>query len=111
MTRQQRDVFAAVSEWRNLDRKNRQPKEEVAAELSVVYCCFQIFVGCRHDAYVNRHRRAPADAIDHLLFDRAQQFALDSERQLTNLVEKHGASGSEFKLTLAPFAGARKRAA
>src|SRR2546421_10338476 len=78
MPSQQKHVLAALAEGRNIDREDRKSKEEIAAELAMIDGGPQIFVGGGNDAHIYRHRRAPTDAIDRFLFDRAQEFPLDS---------------------------------
>src|ERR1051325_2761915 len=74
-------------------------------------CTLHFLLARRDDANTAGGGRAPADSIDHLFFDRAQQFALHSQRQLSNLIEKYGAARRKFKLPLAAIVRAGKSAA
>ena len=69
---QEHNVFTALAQGRNLDGEDREAEEEVAAKLAHFGRGSQIFIGRGDDTHVNRNRRPPADAVDHLLFDGAQ---------------------------------------
>jgi hypothetical protein len=89
MVREQNHVFAAITQRWNLDWKNSEPKEKIAAKLAFVHGGAQVFVRRGNDANINWYGRPPADAIDASLFDDAQEFALNCDRQLADFVEKH----------------------
>src|SRR5690349_6486275 len=92
VTGEEDDIFAALSQWRHFDRKDREPEEQVTTELAVVDCRFQVFVRRSHHTYVNNDRRTSTDTVHNLLLDRAQQFSLHGQRQLSNFVEKYSAT-------------------
>src|ERR1044071_735951 len=108
---EQDDILAALAQRGNLDREDREAKEEIATKLSMLDRQAQVFVGRRDDAHVNRDGRASTDAIHRLLFDNAQEFPLNRERQLANLVKKNRAARCQLKLPQTAFACARKRTA
>src|SRR5207253_5438153 len=110
MPSEQDYVLAAFAQRRNLNGENRQPKEEIAAKLALIHGAAQIFIRGCDDAHINRHRSAPADAIDRLFFNYPQQLALHGQRQFSNFIEENRAARSEFKLAQPALAGAGKRA-
>ena len=105
---QQHDVVAAVAQRRHLNRKHRQTEKQIATKLTVLDRRFQVFICRSDDTHIDRNRSTSADTIHHFLLDCTQEFSLDGQRQLSNLVKKYGAAGSKFKLTLTSIARARK---
>src|SRR2546421_8279833 len=111
MVGQQNNIIAPFAQRRNFDRENRQPKEKIAAKFTSVNRGAQVFVcGCDYSD-VDRDGCFATNSIDRLFFNRAQQFALNSQRQITNLIEKYCSARRQFKFSESSFAGAGKRAA
>src|SRR5213075_2099692 len=90
-------VLATLAQRWNVNREDGEAEEQIATELSGIDRGAQILVGGRDDAHIDRNRRTSANAIDSLLFNRAQQFSLHRERELSNFVKKHRAAGSQLK--------------
>src|SRR6185295_15852428 len=96
---------------RHFNWKHRQPEKQVAAKLSILNRRFQIPVRRCHHANIDRDGSASADTVHDLLLDRAQEFSLDAQRQLSDFVEKNSSTGGEFKLSLTTIVGAGEGAA
>jgi hypothetical protein len=71
---------------------------------------FQIAVRRRDDADVDLDRHRAADAIEVLLFQRAQDLRLKRQGQIADLVEKQGAAMRELELPELAPGGAGERA-
>src|SRR6185503_19003619 len=71
----------------------------------------QLAFGRGHDAGLRADRLVAADAPELAGLEHAQQLRLHVERELTDLVEEHGAAPGELERTLARRDGARERAA
>jgi hypothetical protein len=109
MASQENHIVTSISQRWHFEWKHCQAEEEITAKLSIFDSCLQILVcGC-YDTHVDTYRGASANPVDHLLFDRTQQFALDREWQFANLIEKYGTFGREFKLPLTPIICAGER--
>ena len=69
MLGEQRDVALACAQRRQGDHFERQPVEQIGAELALVDLRRKILVGGRDDAHVDRDRLGRADAGDLAIFD------------------------------------------
>src|ERR1017187_5076578 len=85
--------------------------EEVIAELPRSNHRFQITVGGGDDAYIHGNRLRPADPLEGLLLEHAQQFPLRDGRQIADFVEEERALVRLLEAPDAPLVCTRKRAA
>jgi hypothetical protein len=108
MVCQQHDVVTALAERWNVDRENRQPEKQIAAELALIDGRAQVPVCRRDNAHIHRNRTLAANTIDRFFFNGPQEFALDRQRQFTNLIEENGPHGSQFELAQTAIARARE---
>ena len=97
VAREQRHVFAAVSQWRNMHREDMQPIVKLGPESVVLHHGLQIPVRSSHQPGVRADRAAAANAFEFLVLDRAQQLRLEFERHFADFVEKERASMRQFK--------------
>ncbi len=96
--RQKRNVTGPVAQGRHGYRKHRQPEEQVLTETSGRDRGTQAAVGRRHEAHVHLDGRCAADALEALLFERAENLGLQRQRQVADLVEKQRAAVGHLEL-------------
>src|SRR4029077_2569109 len=101
MAHQRIDVFGALAQRRQCDRKDVQPEEEVFAEAAAGDVGAQVAIGSGEDARVRAQRLAPADTLEFPFLDDAQQLGLHLERQLADFVEQYRAALRDLE-TAAP---------
>ena len=97
---QQRDVFLALAQRRQLHRDDVQPVVQVLAEPPVVHHRAQVDVGGRDDAHVHLDRVDAAEAHELALLDHAQQLGLRLERDVADLVEEDAALVGDLEQAL-----------
>src|ERR1019366_8089678 len=90
MRRQQRDVLPARAQGWNPQRQHVQPEIKIAAECAVGHGSFQVAIGCGQNPHVDGHALYASHRTSLLLLDRPQQLRLQIDRQLADLVQKHG---------------------
>ncbi len=73
---EQRHVFAAFAQRRNLNRKNVEAIVEIAAKFAVGDEAREVAIGGGDDADVDGLRAIAAEALEFLLLQNAQQFRL-----------------------------------
>ena len=110
MCREHRDVVRPITQRRNRDRKHRQPEIEILPELPGRNRRAQVAVGRRDDADVHLQKGGAADALEPLLFERAEDLGLQRQRQIANLVEKQRPAVRELELAGLARSRAGKRA-
>src|SRR5262245_56834644 len=81
---QERNVFDAFPQWRNLDGKDVETVEKVVAERTVGDPLRQISVSCGDYSNVDVNRFGTAKALDLPLLEHAQQLDLDVGGQVAN---------------------------
>ena len=89
--RQQLDVVAAFTQGGNPYGYHVEAVEKILAEAAVHHYVLQMFVCGSYHARIYRHFAICADRAHALLFQRAQQFRLQSQRQLGDFVQKQSA--------------------
>ncbi len=92
MPRHQRDVLAPVAQRRHLDRHDVEPIEQILAEAAGADLAGKVAVRRRDDADIDLDPARPADPLEGLLLQRADDLALGLERHVGDLVEKQGAA-------------------
>ena len=95
---EQRDVLAPLAQRRQLDADDREPLEQVAAEAALPDRLLEVDVGRGNQAGVRAQCLGPADAVELLVLEHAQELGLDRRRQITDLVEEHGPLVGQFEL-------------
>src|SRR5688572_1901620 len=101
MSGQERDVFTAITQRWQANRKYVQAVKEIRTERSRSAHAVQIAVGGHDQANVGLFRAIAAQPLVLPLLQHAQQLGLHLERQLANLVQEDRAS---FGLLEAPGA-------
>ena len=109
MLGQQRDVAWPVAQRRHGDRDDVQPEVEVLAESRGADLGRQILVGRGQHAHVHPHACCPADRLDDLLLQRAQDLGLRLQAHVADLVEKQRAAVGELELAAPIRGGAGER--
>jgi hypothetical protein len=106
---QYRYVFLAATQRRDGDRKDVQAIVEVLAELAILDCRDQILVGGRDQPDIDLERTPSTDRLDFTMLDGTQQFDLNVERQLPDLIEEQSAAVGFDEFAGMLFGGAGKR--
>jgi hypothetical protein len=88
VSRQDEDIVSALAQWRDLDRKDRQPKIQILAKLTFCDPLFQVAIGGGDDTHVHVKGLRPTDALELFLLQGAQDLGLQRQRQIADLVEK-----------------------
>src|SRR5258708_88382 len=99
MRNQDRNVFAARPQWWQQDRKHIQTGVEVAAKFAPLHHLRQIAVSCRHQPNVHLVSPSAAQALELLFLQYSQQFRLQRQRNIADLVEEESAFVSQFETT------------
>ena len=89
---QQQRVAAAVAQRRNAHRDGVHAVEQIVAERALVDPFLEARVGGGDDAHIDLDALPPADALDHLVLQEAQQLDLQRVRQVADLVEEQRAA-------------------
>ena len=101
-----REVLEAAAQRRELDRDDVEAVEEVLAELVPLDGVLEVEVGGRDDLRVGLDGLRPADALELLVLDDAQELGLDAERGLADLVEEDRPPLRELEPARLPPVGA-----
>ena len=97
---QQRDVFAALRQRRQLQRDDVQPIKQIFTKGALSTHLIEIAMGGRNDAHINIDRLRRADRSHRTVLQHAQQFGLERERHVANLIEKQAAAVGRLKQAL-----------
>src|SRR5262245_50976824 len=111
MRGEQRNIFDAFPQRRQMDGEYIQPVVEIAAESARPHVIGQIPIGRRHDPHVYAHGLAAAQPFELALLQDAQQHYLHLGRQLSDLVQKERAAVSLLESPFAARHGAGESAA
>src|SRR3546814_612586 len=107
---QHEDVFAPLLQWRQLQRDDVQPIEQILPEAAFSDFTAEVIVRCSDDAYVDRHRCSRAYGPYFMLFQNSQQLGLRRERHVADFVKKYRAAVGCQKQARAAAIGASERA-
>jgi hypothetical protein len=94
---QQRDVHGAFAQRRYGQGDDIEPVVEVFAEAPLANQLQQIALGRADQTDVDADRRLPADAFEFLLLNDAQQFDLEVQRDVVDLVDQQAAAVGELE--------------
>ena len=109
IVRDQRDVLFPLPKRRHDDVHHVDPVEQVAAELPLLDHPFQVLVGGAQDAAVRLHLALAADAEELLLLQDVEQFRLQVQVHLADLVEEDGAALRHLEAAVLAAVGAGER--
>jgi hypothetical protein len=85
-----RNILAAFSQRRQLDRKDIQAKVEVTAEFAISHHPRQIAMGGSYEPHIYLVSPAAAQAFEFLFLQYAQKFGLQRRRNIADFVEEKG---------------------
>jgi hypothetical protein len=108
--RKRGDIFRTIPQRGDSQRDGVDPEEEILPELLRRDQLRQAVVRRRDETHVDASRTDVAHAPEGLLLDDLEQFGLDDERHVADLVEKHGSAIGGFNQTDLRRGGARERA-
>ena len=91
------EIFDPLAQRRDAHADHRQAEIEISAEASLVHLALEIAIGRGQNTDVHFARVRLTHPTDLALLERAEELRLDGERQLSNLVEKYGASVGRFE--------------
>src|SRR5882724_4218577 len=94
---QQRNIPLAFPQGRDMYGKDIQAKEEIRSELLLARHRFEIAVGRGNQTRVGSKRARAAQPLELPLLQHAEQFGLQFERNLPNLVQKNRAAVGHFE--------------
>ena len=89
-------VRRPLAQRRNPHRHLVQPIVQVFAKASLGHHPVEVLIGGADDAYIDLNRAAPADPLDDLVLQKAQQLDLHRQRHVADLVEKQRALMGAF---------------
>jgi hypothetical protein len=87
---QGRNVFTALSQRRQLDRKYIEAKVEVTAKFAISHHPRQVAMRCSHEPNIHLVSSAAAQTFEFLFLQYAQQFGLQLRRNVADLVKEEG---------------------
>ena len=105
-----RYVLGAFAQRRHLERDDVDAIVEVVAELPLLDHLVEIDVGRDHQPELGLDRLCAADPLDLVFLDGAKQLGLQIESEISDLVQKQRASGSQLELAELLSHGAREGA-
>jgi hypothetical protein len=93
-----------------MDGEDAQAVVQVGPKLLLGQPCFQVAVSGRDEPHVGLDRLVAADALERLLLQQAQDFGLQRQRHVANLVKEQGAAAHLLEFADAAAVGAAKSA-
>ncbi|CCJ84281.1 hypothetical protein BN133_658 [Cronobacter dublinensis 582] len=108
---QQRNVFRALAQRRQMDREHVQTVIEIASELAVRHHLAQIAVSGGDKPHVGLDDFIAAEPLKLLLLQHAQQLRLEIQRHVAHFIQKQAALVGKLKTPDTLRAGTGKRAA
>src|SRR5262249_25982290 len=107
---QQRQIVAPLAQRRQLGRKNAQTVEQILAKATARDQRLQVSVRGGEQAHVGLNRLIPAQPLETLLLQRAQELALGERGHVTDLIEEQCSTGALLELADALPVSASERA-
>src|SRR5580698_1037965 len=105
---QNRHVGAVLAQWRHENRDYVEPVIQIFAEFALFYQFGEIGVGSHDHASVHANGFRAAEPLELALLEHAQQFGLQTERQVANFVQENRSSMGLFESPDAVAHGARE---
>jgi hypothetical protein len=90
-------VFAPLAQRRNCDRKDVQPKVEIAAKAFFLHHLFQVAMSCRHHAHVNLLYSIAAQPFKLPFLQHSEKLSLEFERDIADFIQKECAFVCQFE--------------
>src|SRR6266513_3904663 len=88
VSNQQGNIFRAVPEGRDGNRKDFEPVIQIAAKLLFLHHPTEIAVGRGDDADIDMNRPSAAQTFELLLLEHSEQLDLQFQRNFPHLVEE-----------------------
>ena len=88
MLDQLEDVVASLAQWRNRERNYLQPEVQILAKRSGAHRTLKVVVRRRNDPHVGANDFVPADSLDLLCFDRAEQLGLRIGPKIADFIKE-----------------------
>src|SRR5215831_7844716 len=98
MVHEQRNIVRSLAERRHPDRYDSKTVVKIVAERAVSDHLLQIAIRGRNHADIDLDWTGLSNLVDLAFLQDAQDFDLQKDRQLTNLIEENGAPVSCLKL-------------
>src|SRR5262245_954880 len=109
MPDQQRNVFGAITKWRDLNWNHGKAEVQVLSEVSFFDFFFEVLVGRGDDPYVDFDRTSRSKSFDFALLQHSQYFGLCLGAHVADFVEKDRAAVGLFELADLFLRRSRKR--
>ena len=106
---ERRNVFPAVAQRRNVNGKHLEAEEQVLAEPILAHRLTEVAIAGRNQADIDLHGSAAAQSLEGAILQHPQQFGLQLERELADLVEKQRAAIGDLEPSALPGHRARVR--
>ncbi len=103
---QQRDIVAPLAQRRQKDRDHVDAVVQVGAEFAPGHRLLEILVGGTDQPHIHLDGFVAAHPLELPFLQHAQEFGLESRRDLADLVEKQGAAMGQLETPLAFGGGA-----
>ena len=107
---QEGDILDALPQARHRQLNDIEPIVQVLPEMPARHEFVQVLVGRAQDAHIHLDFSLDADRADGFFLNRAQQFHLHGQRQVTDLVEKQRAAVGGLEQTFLVLDGAGETA-
>ena len=97
MFRQRNNILRPLAQRRHAQLELAEAMKQILAEAAVLHCGFQILVGRGDDAHVNFDLAVPAQTVERLTVEHAQQFDLSLQLQFADFVEEQRSLVGQFE--------------
>jgi hypothetical protein len=105
-----RYILAALSQWRQLDRKDIQAKVEVTAKFAISHHPRQIAMGRSYKPHIYLVSPAASQAFEFLFLQYAEKFWLQRRRNIADFVKEQGTFIGQLEAAKLLRDGSRERA-
>src|SRR5271167_4062819 len=99
MPHQQRDILPPLAQCGDPDWEDIQPVEKIGAKFLLLHQSAEIAIGGGNRARVRREGARASQAFELALLQDAQQFGLEFERNLSNLIQEDGSPIGQLEAT------------
>ena len=108
---QQRNIFASLPQWRQVNREHIQPIEQVLAKTASLHFVAQVKVGRGDNPHIHLNGRSATYPFNFTFLQGAQDLALRTEAQGGNFVEEQCPAMGALKASGTRTLSARKSTA
>ncbi len=98
--RQQRNVLPPLDQARQAQADHVQTIVEILSQCALLHARIEVVVRRGNDAHIHRNRFGRTDRTHDPLLQRPQQFRLQGQRHVADLVEEQGAADRRLKQSL-----------